>query len=285
MKTSKFAKPIVMFVAFAFVMTSLAFAQDKKKKLPKEKESDKWESTAIQKERESYTEDKRPVENYLEKFTAQEIVRTLIRENLNKIYMLKVVISNFPQDDWNKVYTDIYNTYKKAMSLYYKRDVIFTRVELEKNKKDINNLFKRIADKYRDDSEKMLDVCAESILIISLNPRTKADPNKMDQYYLNLGRMRIAYQQMDEAMLSYREKQFQTSVFHFRIAKTYAILMLEDLLRKEEIERQRDIYEKEEYDNFMKLINEKENFRIPVHKADNLNRIMEKQSVTAKRSK
>jgi hypothetical protein len=284
MKTRRFAKQIVILVAIAFVMTSLVLAQDKPKKTA-EKDANKWESTAIQKEREKYTEDKRPIENYLEKFTAQEIIRRLIRENLEKIYMLKVVVSNFPQNDWPKVYQDIYNTYKKAMGLYYKRDVIYTRVELEKNKNDINNLYKKIADKYRDDAEKMLDVCAESILILSLNPRAKSDPGAMKQYYTNLSRMKIAYEQMDEAMSSYRDNLFQRSVFHFRNAKTYAIHILEDLLRKEEIEKRRDLYEKEEYDSFMKLVNEKDTFRIPIHKADNLNRIMEKRSTTAKTSK
>lgn len=284
MKIRRFTKHIVIFVAIAFAMTSLVLAQEKAKKTA-EKDANKWESTAIQKEREKYTEDKRPIENYLEKFTAQEIVRKLIRENLEKIYMLRVVITNFPQDDWSKVYQDIYNTYKKAMGLYYKRDVIYTRAELEKNKNDISNLYKRIADKYRDDAEKMLDVCAESILIISLNPRTKADPHAMKQYYTNLSRMKIAYEQMDEAMSCYRDGLFQRSIFHFRNAKTYSIHILEDLLRKEEIEKQRDLYEKEEYDNFMKLVNEKNNFKIPVHKADNLNRIMEKQSTTARTPK
>jgi len=280
MKKGRFATITLLLAALVLVGTPLMLAQDK---TPTEREADKWESSAIQEERKKYTEDQRPEENYLAKFLAQEVVEKLIKENLNKIYMLKACVSNFPQDDWNKAYTDIYNSYKKAMSLYYKRDVIYSRVELEKNRNDINTLYQKISDKYRGDCEKMLDVCAESILIVSLNPKTKADPNKMKQYYHNLMRIRIAYAQMDEAMSAYQDRVFQTSVFHYRIAKTYAIQIMEGLLRKEEIEKYRDRYTKEEYDSFMKLVNEKDSFKLPYHKADNLNRILEEKPKTAQK--
>jgi len=287
MKTSTMRVFGIIMMALCLVVAGTAVAQDSKaakpeeKKTASDKESDKWESSEIQKERAKYKEDQRPEENYLAKFKSQEIVEFLIKENLEKIYMLKVVVSNFPQDSWNKEYTDIYNGYKKAMSLFYKRDVIYSRVELEKNKKAINDLYKKMADMYRDDTEKMMDVCAETILIISLNAKTKSDPNKMKEFYKNLMRIRIAYGQMDDAMNAYRDLNFQTSLFHFRVAKSYAIRVMEELLDKEALEKNKDLYSQEEYSGFTKLTGEKDKFNIPVHKADNLNRILsEKQTAT-----
>lgn len=273
----------VILMALCLVVSGAVIAQDKPaEKKASDKDSDKWESSAVQEERSKYKEDQRPEENYLAKFKAQEIVEYLIKDNLDKIYMLKVVVSNFPQDSWNKEYNDIYTGYKKAMSLFYKRDVIYSRVELEKNKKAINDLYKKMADKYREDTEKMMDVCAETILIISLNAKTKSDPNKMKQFYKNLMRVRIAYGQMDDAMNAYRDLNFQTSLFHFRVAKSYAIRTMEDLLDKETLEKNKHMYSQEEYNGFTKLTGDKDKFNLPVHKADNLNRILEEKQQAAK---
>lgn len=273
----------VIMLALCLMVATAVFAQEKPaEKKASDKDSDKWESSAVQQERAKYKEDQRPEENYLAKFKAQEIVEFLIKENLEKIYMLKVVVSNFPQDSWNKDYNTIYEGYKKAMTLYYKRDVIYSRVELEKNKKAINELYKKMSDKYREDTEKMMDVCAETILVISLNAKTKSDPNKMKQFYKNLMRVRIAYSQMDDAMSAYRDLQFQTSLFHFRVAKAYAIQLMEELLDKESLEKHKDLYSQEEYSSFSKLAGEKDKFNLPIHKADNLNRILDEKQQASK---
>ena len=97
-------------LVLCFVVTSFVFAQDK----------DKYESKATKDERTTYTEDKRPEENYLAKFRARDVVEKLMKENIEKIYMLKVIVSNFPDKEWVKEYDDIYEGYKKEWPFFIK---------------------------------------------------------------------------------------------------------------------------------------------------------------------
>ena len=94
--------------------------------------------------REEYAPDQRPEENYLARFKAIEVSEDLIQSNLENIYMLNVISSNFKDQGWQKEYDDIYAEYKKAVSKYYRRQVIYSRLELERNRKNISELFDNV---------------------------------------------------------------------------------------------------------------------------------------------
>jgi hypothetical protein len=207
--------------------------------------------------RKDYTEAERPEENYLARFTAIDVSQRLMKENLEQIYMLKVISSNYKDQGWDKDYQQIYDEYKRAVGFFYKRDVIYSRVELEKNKKTISELFKKIADFYKKNVEQLLSNCADTILNLSLDERSASDPNKSKVVFQNMMRLRIAYGQLDDAQGNYDDFLFQNSIYHYRIAKSYGIKILESI----------------------DPVNSKGKFDID--KADNLNRVARPETAKA----
>lgn len=204
--------------------------------------------------RDAYTPDNMPEENYLARFQAIEVSEKLMNENLENIYMLKIIVSNFKDQGWESEYNTIYDDYKKAMAFYYKRQVIYSRVGLEKNKKNISELFKKVVLVYKDQAQQMLDVCADKILNFSLDERNKFDPNRSKTLFQNMMRLWIAYGQIDDADQSGIDGVYKNSIFHLRNCKAYAISILEEL----------------------DPANSEGKYK--VHKADNLNRVLAPES-------
>lgn len=245
MKSNYFVKLCIFSLIISVAVSAGVFAQETKAVEPGKDP------------RTEYSEAERPEETYLSRFQAIDVSERLMKENLDKIYMLKVIASNFKDQGWDKDYQQIYDSYKKGVGYYYKRDVIYARVELEKNKKAINELYNKIADYYKKETEKMLSDCADTILNLSLDERTQSDPNKGRVIFQNMMRLRIAYGQLDDAQGSYVDGLYHNSIFHYRVSKSYAIKILEDL----------------------DPVNSKGKFE--VHKADNLNRALNPERAKA----
>ncbi len=243
----KYVVKSLIFASVFFISAAIMVSAQEAKKAAEPTKSPRTE----------YTEAERPEENYLARFSAIDVCQKLIRENLEQIYMLKVISSNFKDQGWEKDYQQIYDEYKKGVGLFYKRDVIYSRVELEKNKKTISELFKKIADFYKKQTEDMLSNCADTILNLSLDERSASDPNKSKVVFQNMSRLRIAYGQLDDAQNSYDDGLFQYSVYHYRVAKTYGIRILE----------------------VIDPVNSKGKF--DVQKADNLNRVINPERAKA----
>ncbi len=211
---------------------------------------EKAKDEATKDPRKEYTEAERPEEGYLARFQAIAVSERLIKENLDQIYMLKVIASNFKDQGWDKDYQSIYDSYKKGVGFFYKRDVIYARVELEKNKKTIKDLFKKISDHYKQHCVQLLSDCADTILNLSLDERSRSDPNKGKVVFQNMMRLRIAYGQLDDGQGNYDDGLYANSIYHYRVCKAYGIRIMED------------------------LDPEKSKGKFEVHKADNLNRIL-----------
>lgn len=238
MKLHYFARLLVVSLAVCVVAGMGSYAQEAKKSADASKDP-----------RKEYSEADRPEENYLARFQAIDVSQRLMRENLEQIYVLKVTAANFKDQGWEKDHEQIYAQYKRGVGNFYKRDVIYARVELEKNKKTISELFKKISEFYRGQTEEMLNNCADVILNLSLDEKSQADPNKNKTVFRNMARLRIGYGQLDDAQSFYDDGLYQHSIYHYRIAKTYCIRILEEL----------------------DPANSKGKFE--VHKADNLNRV------------
>ncbi len=251
MKLSKISRGIVTFIAITFIFSTFAFAQetaeDKKTNEPVKMPDGSYRSA-------DYDEANRPDDSYLAKFHAIEVVNKLMKKNLDEIYLLKVIVTNFPGKGWENEYKAIYDKYKEAMNLYYKRNIIYARVKLEENEKQINDLLKKIIDEYRKETEDLLSKCAEEVLKLHLDATTRTDPNKLDALHSNHSRLRIAYGQYDDAASAEIEHYFTGAVFHLRVAKSYGISILEHLAKNEE--------ERKKISESYKTI-----------KADNMNRI------------
>jgi hypothetical protein len=182
-----------------------------------------------------YSEADRPEDNYLAKFHAQDVVEKLMKRNLDEIFTLKVITENYKDKhpEWKDEYQKCYDSYKLAMDLYYRRNIVYSRVKLEENKKMINQFFQKISDAYRQDVLEILNNCASNILELTLDANTASDPKKNKILFHNKMRLRVAYGQFDDADRQRSDEYFSTSIFHFRVAKTYGIRILEEINPKE----------------------------------------------------
>jgi hypothetical protein len=252
----------MLLIACAVLFASSAiFAQTQQ---PAATQSAKVETGKAPNPAELYSEADRPEDNYLERFHALEVCDRLITENLDRIYTLNVITTNFKSQhsDWDADYQNVYKGYKEAVDLYYRRNIIYARVRLEENKSAINKFYLKIAKAYKDDTLGLLSKCADTLLELSLGTGdSKANANPADTtvkrsspeinkaLFINKMRIRIAYSEMDNATTSESTGVPHVAIFHYRVAKGYAIRILEDL----------DVNNRGKYD---------------LHKADNLNRIM-----------
>jgi len=213
---------------------------------------------------EKFDEAERPDDSYQAKFHAQDISDKLLKRNLDQIYLLNVVISNFDKGGgWKGDYDKIYEEYKKGVEHYYKRDVIMSRFWLEKNKQSISDLLKKMAEKYSKDAQAILDECHKQVIAIHMDQRTRSDQHRYKELMNNQERLRIAYGQMDDASSEYIDKNYEKSIYHYRVAKAYAILILESVAYADEAEGK----------DGLKLKDVKEKYKID--KADSRNRIYE----------
>jgi hypothetical protein len=205
-----------------------------------------------------FNEAERPEDNYLQKFHAIDIVQKLMKRNLEQIYLLKVIVTNFSDKGWKGDYDKAYEGYKKAMDLYYKRNQIYARVEFENNRKVINDLLKKISEDFKKSCQEMLTECSEKILAKTLDVKTRSDPNRDRDLQNQLMRLKISYGQFDDAESAILDNNFEIAIYHFRVGKSYAIKILEDMAED------------------AAPVKEKYKF----HKADTVNRIFEAKEET-----
>ena len=268
MNPKKTKNVFTLLVISFFVFTTLGFAVDKDYN-----DMGEWESDMIKTERGRYKphsdeakkeklqlfDADRPEENYIQQFTAKDIVEQLKKDNLEQIYMIKVIIDNFDQgknefydlekkeqkkdESWKAQYDNIYKEYKHALQLNYRRDVVYSAQLLIRNKKRINELFRSIALKYRDQLMVMLDKSADALLIISLNESIKSDPNKVKALEECRLRLQISYGQLDEAAKAGRSQKYQEAIFHLRVAKRYVIRVIDTILDEEALKNVKKIPE------------------------------------------
>ncbi len=212
---------------------------------------------------ENFNQAEKPDDSYLAQFHAQDVVSKLVKKNLEQIYLLSVIVTNFDKG-WKADYDKIYDEYKRAIELYYKRDMIFAKVWFERNQKSISDLMKKMAEQYNKDTQVILDDCHKQIVALHLNQKTRSDPNKFKELIQNQMRLQIAYGQMDDAEDEYTAKNYEQSLYHYRVAKAYGIRILETVAYADESDGKND---------GLKVKDVKEKYK--KDKADNRNRIYE----------
>ena len=181
-----------------------------------------------------YNEAERPDDSYLAKFEAQEVVDRLMKKNLENIHLLKVISANFSDKGWNGDYEKCLESYKKAITYYYQRNMVYARKELEANTQDIRNALKKIAEEYEKDSKTILDECTGQIVALHFNEKVKADPIKNKELINNQIRLRVGFGQLDDGVFASMTMNYETAIYHFRLAKAYGIRILEETAKPEE---------------------------------------------------
>jgi hypothetical protein len=259
MTTKKFFMRATSIVVLCLFTLTIAIAQEKgKTEGPKDDGIIKMKDGSYRAK--DHDESTRPDDSYLAKFHAIDVVHKLMKQNLDEIYLAKVIVSNFSDKGWNAEYDKLYNGYKEGMELYYKRNVIYARDRLERNKLDIRELFKKFIEEYRKQAEVLLGECASKVLALHLDVSSRIDPDRFEALYENQLRLRVGYSQLDDAEAAVYEKYYMGAIFHLRTAKAYGISILEHLADKPE--------EREAIKNKYRII-----------KADNLNRIFAEKGV------
>ena len=244
-----------LLIAVCAGFSSMTYAQEKKDDESKKKLEDSVLNPDGTYRSKTLDESRRPEDSYLAKFHAMDVINVLMKENLEQIYLLKVIVTNYKDKGWENDYKKAYEGYKVAMETYYQRNVIYSRLYFEENKKFIMDLMKKIAEDYKKQTNDMLHDCASKIMELHLDERTRSDPSKTEELFKNQMRLRISYGQYDDAQSSFISNNYVSTILHYRVAKTYAIKILEDLAKPEETDKEKDKYK--------------------IHKADNLNRIFE----------
>lgn len=231
----KYGKKITLACLFVFVAT-VAFGQAATTTAPATTSTD---TTKVKGEQtdpgQQYSEADRPEDNYLAKFHAQDVVDKLMKTNLEQIFILNVIRENFKDkySDWDGDYKKCYDGYKVGVDYYYRRNIIYSRVKLEENKKMIFQFYKKISDTYRERTLELLNLCADNILELTLNANSSSDPNKNKVLFHNKMRLRVAYGQFDDAERQRIDGMYPISIYHYRVAKTYAIRILEEINPKQ----------------------------------------------------
>ena len=255
MTMSRFFKIMSCAVILSFFMITLVTAQEK----AAEKKDDGITKLPDGSYRsKDYDESTRPDDSYLAKFHATDVIQKLMTKNLDEIYLIKVITMNFSDKGWNADYDKLYNGYKDAMEQYYKRNRIYARDKLEKNQAEIREMFKKILEEYRKQSETILSECAGKLLQLHLDVSSRVDPNRFETLYTNQLRLKVAYAQTDDANDSINNKYYAGAIYHYRVAKAYGIAILEDLTAKpEERDSIKSKYKVDKADNLNRIFAEK----------------------------
>lgn len=255
MTMRRFFKIMSCMFILSFFIVSLATAQDKAAEKKDDGITKNPDGTYRSKD---FDEASRPDDSYLAKFRASDVVQKLMTKNLDEIYLIKVIVTNFSDKGWNAEYDKLYNGYKDGMEQYYKRNMIYARDKLEKNQKDIREVFKKILDEYRKQSETILSECAGKLLMVHLDVSARVDPNRFETLYNNQLRLKVAYAQTDDATDAINNKYFSGAIYHYRMAKAYGIAILEDLSAKpEEKDGVKNKYKTDRADNLNRIYAEK----------------------------
>lgn len=206
-----------------------------------------------------YDQSNRPEDDYLAKFRAQDVVDDLIKRNMDELYLIQVIVTNNSgKADWNTKFKEQQTQYKKALEQYYKRNIIYASDYMKKNQAGIREILGLIIKDYTAQCDNLLNEAAGKVLELHMDPATRVNPDKQEQLQNNHIRLRVAYGQIDDSLKAEREKYLAGSVYHLRVARAYAIAILEDLAK-----------DKAEKDGISK--------KYQVEKADNLNRVFNEQ--------
>jgi hypothetical protein len=210
---------LTLLIAFA-VITNL-YSQGKKAKKESAKKTDV--------EAADYLKD---TGTYLDRFENSKRGRSLIEENLHKIRVLEIIVSNFGGDKKSAL-QELKDEYVLGKKLYYQNVYNRSVNILLKNKKKINELFKQFSLQYKKKTSQILEQCASQLTEfeineISLEPGAEfSESNK--KIISNAHRLKIAYQQerLGNNMLFYN--RHYEAIMHYRLAKTFGIAILADL--------------------------------------------------------
>ena len=225
------------FLAFA------VFAQGQSQVQQQEQTSSVVENTASEPEaqeskKESVLKPRNPRANYLDVFHANENAPKFRKENQVLISALRIIISNFGTPEEQSSLDSILRDFKKGVTQLYKGRVIDSERLFKKNKKEMKDIFERIAIRYETRTSDLLDRCADALVEMEI-AEFSAEPgnelySKAEVIHRNKAKLNVAYTQLIEAQGMLRIDRHKLAIGHYRVAKHYGISILQDLSEDEE---------------------------------------------------
>ena len=200
-----------------------------------------------------FDEAERPDDSYLQKDHAVAIVPYLQKRNIEYLYMLRVIVSNFPEMNWEEDYKNCYDGYRNAMQYFYRRNYIYARLDFQNNYKDLQELMRKVAEYYKAQVLDLLDDCVDVVLTAHMDPDRRSDPDKNKALQKAVDRLRMSYNILDASDDMMTDKYYRSAVIQLRMSRAFCILMLEDFTKPEDLPAFQEKYR--------------------IMKADNLNRI------------
>ena len=240
------SKKLIAVILVTLFAAMVAFAQERKEEDTVKNRDGSYSTTR-------YDEAERPDDSYLAKDHAFDIVPYLQKRNLEYLYRLKIITTNFKQDGWEDEYKKCYDGYRKAMQYFYKKNYIYAKLDFDLNYKDLKELMRKAVEFYRSQLVDMLDECVDLTLEAYMDETRRADPEKNAALLKQQNRLRIAYNLLDEADFMSLDKYYHPALIQLRMAKGYCVKMLEDFAKPDDLDGVKEKYK--------------------IMKADNLNRI------------
>ncbi len=169
--------------------------------------------------------------NYLDKFHAHSVVQKLTKKNISEIEFIEVIAKNFG-------YVDNYSLrkeYWRANLLITSGDIINARKGLEENQTEIQKSLKKIASLYRRDTLKIVNECASRLSIMKLELNN--DRDHKEKLTKNQFRLKIAFEELNNADKAFMKKQYRNSINLLRTSKRQAIKTLKNISSVKEREQ------------------------------------------------
>ncbi|MEQ9365177.1 MAG: hypothetical protein RIF32_13095, partial [Leptospirales bacterium] len=184
--------------------------------------------------------------NYLERHHAIKRVNQIKDRTLADIKRLKVLVANFGSDveaargDFDKI-REMYHSAEKER--YRRRFVESARLH-ETTRKMILDLYKKFTEKFQNQTADLLAECAQNMVdaefAVSGEPG-QSPRSTTARIFHSSQKLYIAYQQTAMAEDMIRTDRFDQAITHYRLAKSFAINVLQNLedsaQKQDEIEK------------------------------------------------
>jgi hypothetical protein len=173
--------------------------------------------------------------SYLDIFHAKTSASKLKSRLLVDIHRLRVMVYNYGDSDEKASYDKIKDAYKESVKLMYLAKFVKADDNFKSTKDLVQELYGKMAQKYRSKTAKMLNQCADQLVDMELT--IDVDDEELEAFRKRklAGKTRIrlmvAYSQLSMAEAYERDEEPGKSITHYRVARLHAVEMLVDLAK------------------------------------------------------
>ncbi len=163
-------------------------------------------------------------------FRYAEKYKTKSREDVIKLKRL-VDIFGTALPETQDQFVSIQNEYRSGMQKYYMSDYQAAIQFLEKARRDAKKLLYVFADKFKKDTETILEECSRNMVDrdLSLVSSGGGAVSASEEFVKSQQKLRMAYQQYTLAENKIRDDNPEAAIEHYRLAKLHAINIILDL--------------------------------------------------------